>query len=481
MSGDESSIDYELYFRVRTITCFVNLDHDDFRNNNYDKVNTTDGEGGYGKKYSSRLEEKIRFAAEFLQKAESMLTLTGGYTVQTIRIATNPFGEWLDCDNNQQMKQKLQQLDTLLEQYGIEFCSLGPANTFDEINNCIVPIISISHRFSCSSNLRPNDSKTANAIAAIILQISQLNGPSAEHLQGGLGNFRFCCTSENTKSFIPFFPAAKSSSSKEHTTTEDDKMQYFFAVGLENGPLFHRILSDCCNNTLSEDFSSKFMNAMIQAYMPVQVLCQQLENEMVNNSVSPIEHKGNPQIKYMGIDTSLNPSLDDGGSVVAAIEAINVVTDSCFGRCGTLAVVAAITQCLQSLDPIIRCGYCGLMLPLCEDQRLAELVSGTDGSTIAASATGNNSISQQPPPRALRIADLLSISQICGVGVDTVPIPGNCSVNELASLLLDVTGIAHRWNKSLSCRVFPVPGKLAGEWTTFDSPYMVNSKILPLS
>ena len=70
---------------------------------------------------------------------------------------------------------------------------------------------------------------------------------------------------------------------------------------------------------------------------------------------------------------------------------------------------------------------------------------------------------------------------MCGVGVDTVPVPGDCSETELAGLLLDVAGLAHRWDKSLSCRVFPVPGKQAGDWTDFDSPYMVNAKILPIS
>ena len=130
---------------------------------------------------------------------------------------------------------------------------------------------------------------------------------------------------------------------------------------------------------------------------------------------------------------------------------------------GTLAAAATITQTLQSLPGIQNCGYSGLMLPLCEDRRLAELISSS--SSISA----------------LRISNLLSISQVCGVGVDTVPIPGDCSEKELASLLLDVAGMAHRWKKSLSCRVFPVAGKLAGEWTTFDSPYMVNARILPLS
>jgi hypothetical protein len=46
---------------------------------------------------------------------------------------------------------------------------------------------------------------------------------------------------------------------------------------------------------------------------------------------------------------------------------------------------------------------------------------------------------------------------------------------------LDVVGLATRWGKSLSCRVFPVPGKRVGDITAFESPYMINAKILPIS
>jgi uncharacterized protein (UPF0210 family) len=166
---------------------------------------------------------------------------------------------------------------------------------------------------------------------------------------------------------------------------------------------------------------------------------------------------------YLGIDTSLNPSLDEDGSVAAAIEKLEEVT--VFGGPGTLGAAAEITRALQSLpEDIPLTGYCGLMLPVCEDTRLAQLASATKHSN----------------DRVLRITDILSISSVCGVGIDTVPVPGDCSKEELASLILDVAGIAGRWDKSLSCRVFPVPGKTAGDMTDFDSPYMINSSVFAL-
>ena len=76
--------------------------------------------------------------------------------------------------------------------------------------------------------------------------------------------------------------------------------------------------------------------------------------------------------RFIGIDTSLNPSLDEGGSVGAAVEALDEVDT--FGNSGTLAAAAAITTALQSLQRIQHCGYSGLVLPVCEDRRLAKKI-----------------------------------------------------------------------------------------------------------
>ncbi len=127
-----------------------------------------------------------------------------------------------------------------------------------------------------------------------------------------------------------------------------------------------------------------------------------------------------------------------------------------------MAAAAAIKTSLQSIPDVLTTGYCGLMLPVLEDRRLAELGMATS------------------PGGGLTINRILCISSVCGVGVDTVPIPGNVPVERLSSLILDVAALAGRWNKPLSCRVLPVLGGVAGEMTTFDSPYMCNSRIFDL-
>jgi hypothetical protein len=75
---------------------------------------------------------------------------------------------------------------------------------------------------------------------------------------------------------------------------------------------------------------------------------------------------------------------------------------------------------------------------------------------------------------------LLAYSAICGTGLDTVPLPGDCSVDDLTKVISDMASLAVRLRKPLSARLLPVPGKLAGERTSFSSPYFTDTLIKPL-
>jgi uncharacterized protein (UPF0210 family) len=76
---------------------------------------------------------------------------------------------------------------------------------------------------------------------------------------------------------------------------------------------------------------------------------------------------------------------------------------------------------------------------------------------------------------------LLAYSAVCGTGLDTVPLPGGTSVEQMTRLICDVATLAVRLRKPLSARLLPVPGKSAGERTSFSSPYIVNTLIKPLA
>jgi hypothetical protein len=55
-------------------------------------------------------------------------------------------------------------------------------------------------------------------------------------------------------------------------------------------------------------------------------------------------------------------------------------------------------------------------------------------------------------------------------------VPGDVPQHKLAALLLDVAALAFRLGKPLTARIFPVPGKRAGEMTEFKSPFLVNTR-----
>ena len=162
-------------------------------------------------------------------------------------------------------------------------------------------------------------------------------------------------------------------------------------------------------------------------------------------------------LRYGGIDASIAPNTQ-AASVVHAFEQLEVGGPGWrFGECGTLSVCAMVTAVLKALD-VKLVGYSGLMLPPAEDLGLAERANqGTYG-----------------------IRDLLQYSAVCGLGLDTVPVAGDVPPQRLAALLLDIAALAYRLNKPLSARLFPVPGKAAGEMTAFENQYLCNCNIFAI-
>jgi uncharacterized protein (UPF0210 family) len=75
----------------------------------------------------------------------------------------------------------------------------------------------------------------------------------------------------------------------------------------------------------------------------------------------------------------------------------------------------------------------------------------------------------------------VSYSAVCGTGLDTVPLPGDVTIEQLARIIGDVATLSVKWNKPLSARLLPVAGRLAGQQTDFSGPNLLNGVIQPLS
>jgi uncharacterized protein (UPF0210 family) len=113
-----------------------------------------------------------------------------------------------------------------------------------------------------------------------------------------------------------------------------------------------------------------------------------------------------------------------------------------------------ITTAVKAV-PVKQIGYSGLMVPVMEDKRLAQRW---------AEGTYN-------------IDSLLAYSALCGTGLDTVPLAGNVSEEQLARIFGDAASLAWKWNKPLSARLQPVKGKKAADQTEFSDQYLFNTTV----
>ena len=78
------------------------------------------------------------------------------------------------------------------------------------------------------------------------------------------------------------------------------------------------------------------------------------------------------------------------------------------------------------------------------------------------------------------IDSVLAYSAVCGTGLDTIPLPGDVSLDQMERIFSDVASLAVKWNKPLSARLQPIAGKKAGDQTDFNNPSLMNSTIRPL-
>src|SRR5262245_10174785 len=155
---------------------------------------------------------------------------------------------------------------------------------------------------------------------------------------------------------------------------------------------------------------------------------------------------------YEGIDATPAPLGDR--SIATAME---YLIGGPFGSVGTETAAGIVTRAVQS-TPVKRTGYSGLMIPVMEDNGLAKRWS--EGT--------------------FTLDSILAYSAVCAGGIDTVPLPGDVTEDQIARIISDVTWLAYRWNKPLAARLLPAPGKKAGDLTEFSSSALVKTLIQPL-
>ena len=400
--------------KIRTITTFITLDSN-----------------------QSNWPAAIQQANDFCQSLAKDFKKKG-YTVQSIRIVTNAFAEYIDTTNLESAQKDLRTLSALLNKYQqsdsdlrLRFAigeatdahqlSLVPKliQEFGDLCNVCVNVPMDENGF-LNNELIEDAAKTVNHISQITPR--------------GEGNFNFT-VNFNCKPLIPYFPASYF----------DKSLPNSFVIGLETPDLLVASL---------KAFNEK--NPTLEHQVAFDGYYHALKDNLqyhVNQLKKIIEKKHlDKGFDFAGLDSSAAPSKDCA-SMTDVYELMGV---EYFGASGTVEASALLTRVFKSITGMPLVGFSGLMLALTEDRGLAK------GSQL----------------HQFDIRSLLTYSSVCGIGLDTVPIPGCTSVEKIAAMMRDTGTMAFRLNKPLTVRVFPVPGLKAGALTAFESDDLCNCTVL---
>lgn len=342
------------------------------------------------------------------------------FPVQSTRLAFTPFPDW--WDSRQDTRTQAQAIATRWQQAGANYVSLGAVQLrhdgawLDQIPAILAAADSLFATAEIADTAGNLDTGRCGHVAAIIQRVSRI-------LPNGFGNL-YLAALANCLPGSPFFPVAYHGGGAPA-----------FAIAVESADVALQALEAA--STL-EEARANLATAVTRAAAAIMETAVSLSRQFA--------------IPCHGIDFSLAPFPEDAKSLGGAMEALGLPH---VGAAGSLFAAGFITEALERAE-FPRCGFSGLMLPVLEDSVLAR-----------RAAAG-----------ALTVQDLLSYSAVCGVGLDTIPLPGDISQESLTAVLLDVAMLATRLRKPLTARLMPLPGLQAGDPVAFDFPYFAHSRVM---
>jgi uncharacterized protein (UPF0210 family) len=370
-------------------------------------------------------ELRLRQAGDFVSTARQAFE-AGGYQVQTVRLATTPFPQWVASIGQAELVQQAQALEISARELGYDYVSLGPALPHLPESYALIPEVLAETESVFLAGLMTTPGSAPRSVSLQAVQsCGRVIRDAANISPDGFANLRFAALA-NVPAGAPFFPAAY-----------HDGERPTFALATESADLA----------VLAFDRASSLQDARRSLMADVEKHARALEQ--VANALSR-----QFDLPFGGIDFTLAPFPEPALSFGTAVELVGAPT---VGLHGSLAAAAILTDTLDQVD-FRRAGFNGLMLPLLEDAILA-----------ARAAQGT-----------LTVKDLLLYSTVCGTGLDTVPLPGDTNAEQLGAVLLDLATLSLRLDKPLTARLMPIPGKKAGDATDFDFAYFANSRILAL-
>ena len=363
--------------------------------------------------------QQISDALAVLRDVQSQFSKEG-YETETLRIVTQPLAELVQEQPESQALAYLKNLDDLGDKENF-IPNIGPAMMSDIDDPRIMKLLEkalLTLPHIQSSTIIAGDD---GIHWKIIHQTAALVHALAEQSPNSQANFSFTATAM-LKPYGPFYPGAY------HTGTGKQ-----FSIGFEGANVVQEVFA-----RTRGDFSRSVEELTQQLTVHARVAAR------IGQRVAAASGW-----QFMGVDPTPAPMGDV--SIGAAIESY---TGAKFGSSGTMTAALAITTAVKAV-PVSQVGYSGLMVPVMEDQRLAQRW---------AEGTYNTD-------------NLLAYSAVCGTGLDTVPYPGDISAAQMERIYGDVASLAWKWKKPLSARLQPVAGKGAGDRTPFESRFLFNTTL----
>jgi len=359
-------------------------------------------------------EKKFSEIAELTNKLSDTF-IGNGYQVQTKRISTQPWGKY--AKTKDELIESVKTIHDWSKKYNIDYFNIGPTSNQKQISSLSNVIKTFKNGF-CTSIICNNQELFYDNIyetSNLIIENSKLESQGFANLQ-----FAALC---NIEPLTPFYPASY------------HKGPPSFGIGLENSDILYKIF----NKTDSiDELKNNLLDAFNTEYTPIERIAYEFSEKH--------------DLIFNGIDVSISSSIHPKESIAYAFEQLNIDN---FGQPATLDIAKIITDVLKQKKKK-KIGYNGLMLPVLEDHGLA---------------TRNKQ-------NKITITSLLLYSAVCGTGLDTIPLPGDITIQQISNILIDVASLSIKLNKPLSARLMPIPGKKTGDLTEFDFEYFLNSRVM---
>jgi hypothetical protein len=366
--------------------------------------------------------KQVEEAVVVLRRVESQFNALG-YNVQTVRITTQPLAELVSGLSEDEALAFLKNFDDLSAQEKFA-ANIGPASLHDSDDpatmHLLQRVLSTLPNLNASAIIADEGGIHWNAIrrsAELVKYVSE-NSPRSQ------GDFNFAVTAM-LKPYTPFYPGSYH---------DGDGRQ--FAIGFETANVVQAVFARDKGNV---DAAIADLTAALTVHAKVA--------DSVGSQVASATGWS-----YLGLDPTAT-ALGDV-SIAGAIEAF---TGARFGSSGTLTAARIITTAEKAVQ-VKQVGYSGLMLPVMEDKLLAERWAQS----------------------TYDVDSLLAYSAVCATGLDTVPLPGDTSVEQIERIFGDIASLALKWNKPLAGRLLVVKGKKAGDQTEFQGPYLFNTTLRSL-